>query len=104
MFETVVSLKRRISGDRDDMGQAARRARPQGSLPRHAQHLVDADPDTHGCSRLAFRSVLGIKVFGPDLNEIGRIGRAIEQTLSTVPGTRSAFAERTTGGLTSTSP
>src|SRR5881296_649662 len=44
------------------------------------------------------RSVLGIKVFGPDLNEIGRIGRAIEQTLSTVPGTRSAFAERTTGG------
>src|SRR3989442_2258000 len=44
------------------------------------------------------RSVLGIKVFGPDLNEIGRMGRAIEQTLSTVPGTRSAFAERTTGG------
>src|SRR5881409_3111060 len=39
------------------------------------------------------RSVLGTKVFGPDLNEIGRIDRAIEQTLSTVPGTRSAFAE-----------
>jgi Cu(I)/Ag(I) efflux system membrane protein CusA/SilA len=44
------------------------------------------------------RSVLGIKVFGPDLNEIGRIAHDIEQTLSTVPGTRSAFAERTTGG------
>src|SRR5438552_1867804 len=44
------------------------------------------------------RSVLGIKVFGPDLNEIGRIARDIEQTLATVPGTRSAFAERTTGG------
>src|SRR5438876_11136713 len=44
------------------------------------------------------RSVLGIKVFGPDLNEIGRIARDLEQVLSTVPGTRSAFAERTTGG------
>jgi len=44
------------------------------------------------------RSVLGIKVFGPDLDEIGRIARDIEQTLATVPGTRSAFAERTTGG------
>src|SRR5215467_9785048 len=44
------------------------------------------------------RSVLGIKVFGPDLNQIGRIARDIEQTLATVPGTRSAFAERTTGG------
>ena len=44
------------------------------------------------------RSVLGIKVFGPDLDQIGRIARDIEQTLATVPGTRSAFAERTTGG------
>src|SRR5437867_3208501 len=44
------------------------------------------------------RSVLGVKVFGPDLNEIGRIARDIEQALATVPGTRSAFAERTTGG------
>src|SRR6266581_3598958 len=44
------------------------------------------------------RSVLGVKVFGPDLDQIGRIARDIEQTLATVPGTRSAFAERTTGG------
>jgi Cu(I)/Ag(I) efflux system membrane protein CusA/SilA len=43
------------------------------------------------------RSVLGVKVFGPDLVEIGRIATAIEQTLATLPGTRSAFAERTTG-------
>src|SRR5205085_6125343 len=35
---------------------------------------------------------------GPDLSEIGRIGRDIEGVLSTLPGTRSAFAERTTGG------
>ena len=44
------------------------------------------------------RSVLGIKVFGADLGEIGRISASIEQALAVVPGTRSAFAERTTGG------
>jgi len=44
------------------------------------------------------RSVLGIKVFGADLGEIGRISKEIEQALAVVSGTRSAFAERTTGG------
>jgi Cu(I)/Ag(I) efflux system membrane protein CusA/SilA len=44
------------------------------------------------------RSVLGIKVFGADLGEIGRLSKEIERALAVVPGTRSAFAERTTGG------
>jgi len=44
------------------------------------------------------RSILGVKVFGPDLAEIGRIAKEVETVLSTLPGTRSAFAERTTGG------
>src|SRR5438876_571829 len=44
------------------------------------------------------RSVLGVKVYGPDLTEIGRISREIEGAVATLPGTRSAFAERTTGG------
>jgi Cu(I)/Ag(I) efflux system membrane protein CusA/SilA len=45
-----------------------------------------------------FRSILGIKVFGPDLGKIQDIGVQIEKALSGFPGTRSAFAERTTGG------
>ena len=44
------------------------------------------------------RSAVGIKVFGPDLAEIERIGREIESALQDVRGTRSAFAERVTGG------
>ncbi len=44
------------------------------------------------------RSNLGIKIFGADLREIERIAVDIEQTLQDFPGTRSAFAERTTGG------
>jgi Cu(I)/Ag(I) efflux system membrane protein CusA/SilA len=45
-----------------------------------------------------FRSVLGIKVFGPDLGTIQDVGVQIEKVLSDFPNTRSAFAERTTGG------
>ncbi len=45
-----------------------------------------------------FRSNLGIKVFGSDLETIEKIAVDIEQALSKVPGTRSVFAERVTGG------
>src|SRR5437764_706175 len=45
-----------------------------------------------------FRSVLGVKVFGPDLGEIQKLAVQIEKELSGFPNTRSAFAERTVGG------
>jgi len=45
-----------------------------------------------------FRSQLGIKVFGKDLSEIQNVCIQIERTLVDLPDTRSAFAERTTGG------
>ncbi len=45
-----------------------------------------------------FRSVLGVKVFGPDLGEIQKLAVQIERELADVPDTRSAFAERTVGG------
>ena len=48
------------------------------------------------------RSALGIKVFGPDLGQIESTATAIEEALladeRTAPFTRSAFAERSTGG------
>src|SRR5205814_10356087 len=45
-----------------------------------------------------FRSVLGVKVFGPDLGGIQKIALQIEKELADFPNTRSAFAERTVGG------
>lgn len=45
-----------------------------------------------------FRSKVGIKIFGPDLGKIQEIGVQIEKVLSNFPDTRSAYAERTTGG------
>lgn len=45
------------------------------------------------------RSPLGIQVFGDDLETIERTAVAIERVVSRIPGTRSAFAERSTGGF-----
>jgi Cu(I)/Ag(I) efflux system membrane protein CusA/SilA len=44
------------------------------------------------------RSLLGIKIFGPTLEGLQRLGISIERALADLPDTRSAFAERTTGG------
>jgi copper/silver efflux system protein len=44
------------------------------------------------------RTPVGVKVFGNDLTEIGKVARQIEQVLKTVPGTSSAYAERIIGG------
>jgi Cu(I)/Ag(I) efflux system membrane protein CusA/SilA len=44
------------------------------------------------------RTPVGVKVFGPDLATLERIGREIERVVHLVPGTRSAFAERAVSG------
>ena len=45
------------------------------------------------------RSPLGIQVFGDDLEAIEKTAVAIEKAVAQIPGTRSAFAERSTGGF-----
>jgi Cu(I)/Ag(I) efflux system membrane protein CusA/SilA len=44
------------------------------------------------------RTPVGVKVFGPDLGQVGQILSQVEATVSTVRGTRSAFAERVSQG------
>jgi len=44
------------------------------------------------------KSPVGIKITGPDLGEIARLGAEVEAAVKTVPGTASAFSERVTGG------
>lgn len=44
------------------------------------------------------RTPIGIKIAGDDLDVIGRIALDIEAAVKDVPGTRSAFADRVTGG------
>jgi len=44
------------------------------------------------------RTPVGVKIFGPDLGELERIGKEIEAAVGMVPGTRSVFAERAVSG------
>jgi Cu(I)/Ag(I) efflux system membrane protein CusA/SilA len=44
------------------------------------------------------RTPVGVKIFGPDLAELERLGREVENAVAMVPGTRSAVSERPTGG------
>ncbi|BDG05976.1 efflux RND transporter permease subunit [Anaeromyxobacter oryzae] len=45
------------------------------------------------------RTPLGIKVLGTSLAEIEKVGVALEKVIQPIPGTRSVFYERNTGGL-----
>jgi Cu(I)/Ag(I) efflux system membrane protein CusA/SilA len=44
------------------------------------------------------RTPVGLKIFGPDLATLERIGKQIETSVRMVPGTRSAFADRAVSG------
>ncbi|MCB9248643.1 MAG: efflux RND transporter permease subunit [Ignavibacteriales bacterium] len=44
------------------------------------------------------KTPVGIKIAGPDLEVLQNIGKEIEQVAKTIPGTRSAYAERSVGG------
>jgi Cu(I)/Ag(I) efflux system membrane protein CusA/SilA len=44
------------------------------------------------------KTPVGIKIAGPDLNVLQKLGKEVEEIMKTVPGTRSAYAERSVGG------
>jgi copper/silver efflux system protein len=51
-----------------------------------------------GMLSTGIKTPVGIKIAGPDLNELERIGTEVEAVVRQVPGTASAFAERAVGG------
>ena len=44
------------------------------------------------------KTPVGIKLLGSDLHELSRVGQQIEAVVRKIPGTRSVYAERVTGG------
>ncbi len=44
------------------------------------------------------KTPVGIKIAGPDLNILQDLGKQVEEIMKTIPGTRSAYAERSVGG------
>ncbi len=100
MFETVVTLRpekewrpqfHSVEELRDEMDSAL-------SIPGVANTWTMPIIGRIDMLSTGIRTPLGLKIFGPRLDEIERIGLEVEKTLKTVPGTRSAYAERANTG------
>ncbi|HET9455210.1 MAG TPA: CusA/CzcA family heavy metal efflux RND transporter [Gemmatimonadaceae bacterium] len=99
MFETTITLKPRDQWRRGmteeklvaEMDSAVRMAGVTNAWTMPIKGRIDM-------LATGIRTPVGIKVFGPDLAELERIGRAIERSVQMVRGTRSAFAERAVSG------
>src|SRR5580704_10607572 len=99
MFETVVQLK---SPEQWPAGMTWQKLTAEMSeatkTPGMAQLFWMPIQTRTEMLTTGLRSVLGIKIFGPTLEGLQRIGIAIEGALADLPNTRSVFAERTAGG------
>jgi heavy metal efflux pump (cobalt-zinc-cadmium) len=99
MFETVVNLKPEsewrpgMTTEKlvDELDKAVKMPGVANSWTMPIRARIDM-------LSTGIRTPIGIKVFGPDLAGIERIARQVEQAVKPVPGTRSAYAERITGG------
>jgi Cu(I)/Ag(I) efflux system membrane protein CusA/SilA len=99
MFETTVTLKpedewrRGMTYDRlvAEMDSATKLAGVTNAWTMPIKGRIDM-------LATGIRTPVGIKIFGPDLSELERIGKAVEQAVQSVSGTRSAFAERAVSG------
>ena len=99
MFETTISLKPHdqwregITEEKliAEMDSAVRMAGVTNAWTMPIKGRIDM-------LATGIRTPVGIKIFGPDLAELERIGKAVERSVQMVPGTRSAFAERAVSG------
>ncbi|PYP00478.1 MAG: CusA/CzcA family heavy metal efflux RND transporter, partial [Gemmatimonadetes bacterium] len=99
MVETVVNLKpesewrRGMTQDRL-IGEMDRRLRLTGAVNTWTMPIKNrTDMLSTGV-----RTTLAVKIFGPDLQTIQRIGQDIERALAPLAGTASVYAERSFGG------
>ena len=99
MFETTITLKPK-SEWRDGMTYERLIAGMDSAVKMPGVTNAWTMPIVGRIDMLAtgIRTPVGIKIFGPDLAELERIGREVEASVRMVPGTRSAFAERAVSG------
>ena len=99
MFETVINLKPEsewrkgmtVEKLKDEMNDAL-------TIPGVANSFTMPIKARIDMLATGIRTPAGIKVMGPSLNEIERIGLDIEKLIKDIPGTRSVYAERVTTG------
>ncbi|MCX5837929.1 MAG: CusA/CzcA family heavy metal efflux RND transporter [Deltaproteobacteria bacterium] len=99
MFETVINLKPEsdwrpgmtVEKIKDELNDALTIPGVSNSFTMPIKARIDM-------LSTGIRTPVGIKVMGPDLDQIEKIGLALEERLKGVPGTRSVYAERVTTG------
>jgi len=99
MFETVINLKPEsqwrpgvtVESLKNEMNDAL-------SIPGVANSFTMPIKARIDMLSTGIRTPVGIKVLGPRLDEIEKIGMEIENLVKDIPGTRSAYAERVTTG------
>jgi Cu(I)/Ag(I) efflux system membrane protein CusA/SilA len=99
MFETVVSLKPPEQWPAGETWDALQRKLDEASRTPGMSSLwwMPIQTRTEMLST-GVRSPIGVEVLGPTVEGINAIAEEVERALQRVPGTRSAFAERVTGG------
>jgi Cu(I)/Ag(I) efflux system membrane protein CusA/SilA len=99
MFETVINLKPEsqwrpgitLEGIKDELNDRL-------SIPGVANSFTMPIKARIDMLATGIRTPVGIKILGPDLDRIEKIGMQLEQALKDIPGTRSVYAERVTTG------
>jgi Cu(I)/Ag(I) efflux system membrane protein CusA/SilA len=99
MFETVINLKPEsewragmtVEKLKDEMNDAL-------TIPGVANSFTMPIKARIDMLATGIRTPVGIKILGPNLEEIEKIGLALEHHLKDIPGTRSVYAERVTTG------
>ncbi|MBF0567946.1 MAG: efflux RND transporter permease subunit [Nitrospirae bacterium] len=99
MFETIVNLKPEaqwrkgltVEDLKNEMNDAL-------TIPGVANSFTMPIKARIDMLSTGIRTPVGIKILGPKLEEIERIGLEIENAVKTIPGTRSAYAERVMTG------
>jgi copper/silver efflux system protein len=89
---------RRITSDRMSTEQLVQEMNEALKLPGTANSWTMPIKGRIDMLTTGVRTPVGIKIYGADIHEIERIGTEIESVLPSVFGTRTAFAERTSGG------
>ncbi|MFA4917821.1 MAG: CusA/CzcA family heavy metal efflux RND transporter [Thermodesulfovibrionales bacterium] len=99
MFETVINLKPEsewregmtVEDIKNEMNDAL-------TIPGVANSFTMPIKARIDMLATGIRTPVGIKVLGPEISEIERMGLEIENAVKDIPGTRSVYAERLTTG------
>jgi Cu(I)/Ag(I) efflux system membrane protein CusA/SilA len=97
--EWVAPALRRITSDRLSTDQLVQQMNDAVKLPGVSNAWTMPIKARIDMLTTGVRTPVGIKIYGANIHEIERIGTEIEKVIPSVSGTRSAFAERTSGGF-----